>query len=120
MRRSTRCSKQYDAEYDQKKRAALIQEMDGIVANSYQYVLRWDAPFQRIAYWNKFGQPEGLPDAHRRLPRHPERLVDRRAEGRRTAQARWVTTSVKLPVGETEVRYWPQYGEREKAAAAAK
>ena len=28
--------------------------------------------------------------------------------------------SVKLPVGDTEVRYWPQYGEREKAAAAAK
>ena len=25
--------------------------------------------------------------------------------------------SVKLPVGETDVRYWPQYGEREKAAA---
>jgi len=28
--------------------------------------------------------------------------------------------AAKLPAGETEVRYWPQYGEREKAAAAAK
>ena len=28
--------------------------------------------------------------------------------------------SATLPVGDTEVRYWPQYGEREKAAATAK
>ena len=27
-----------------KKRAALIQEVDGIVANSYQYLLGWDGP----------------------------------------------------------------------------
>ena len=77
MRRSTRSCKQYDTEYDQKKRAALIQEVDGIIANSYQYMLRWDAPFQRIAYWNKFGHAGGLSHAHRRLPDMPEPLVGR-------------------------------------------
>ena len=30
-----------------------------ILANAYHYVLEWDAPFQRIAYWNRFGEPEG-------------------------------------------------------------
>ena len=41
------------------QRIQLIQEIDGIVANSYQYVLRWDSPFQRIGYWNRFGMPDG-------------------------------------------------------------
>jgi len=111
--------KQYDTEYDQKKRAALIQEIDGIVANSYQYLLGWDAPFQRIAYWNKFGHPEG----------YLTRVGDYRdipslwwADAHKEADLRKAMgdDSIKLPVGETEVRYWPQYGEREKVAAAAK
>jgi microcin C transport system substrate-binding protein len=41
--------KDYDVEFDPQKRAALIQEIDGILANSYQYSLGWDAPFSRIA-----------------------------------------------------------------------
>lgn len=110
---------QYDKEFDQKKRAAIIQEIDGIVANSYQYLLGWDAPFQRIAYWNKFGHPEGYLTRvgdFRDIPSlwwiDPQKEADlRRAMG---------DDSVTLPVGETEVRYWPQFGEREKAAAAAK
>jgi len=111
--------KQYDTEYDQKKRAALIQEVDGIIANSYQYLLGWDAPFQRIAYWNKFGQPEG----------YLTRVGDYRdipslwwVDGQKEADLRKAMgdNAMNLPVGETEVRYWPQYGEREKATAAAK
>ena len=51
--------KDYDLEFDVQKRAAIIQEIDGILANSYQYILSWDAPFTRIGYWNKFGHPDG-------------------------------------------------------------
>ncbi|MBS1818790.1 MAG: ABC transporter substrate-binding protein [Acidobacteria bacterium] len=111
--------KQYDVEYDQKKRAAIIQEIDGILANSYQYVLGWDAPFQRIAYWNKFGMPEGV----------LTRIGDYRditslwwIDPQKDAELRKAMgdNSAKLPVGETEVRYWQQYAEREKAAAPAK
>jgi microcin C transport system substrate-binding protein len=110
--------KQYDKEYDQKKRAAIIQEIDGILANSYHYLLSWDAPFQRIAYWNKFGMPEGYLSRigdYRDIPSlwwiDPQKDADlRKAMG---------DNQVKLPVGQTEVRYWPQYGEREKAAAAS-
>jgi microcin C transport system substrate-binding protein len=109
----------YDKEFDQKKRAAIIQEIDGIVANSYQYLLGWDAPFQRIAYWNRFGHPEGYLTRigdFRDIPSlwwiDPQKDADlRRAMGDNAAT---------LPVGETEVRYWPQYGEREKAAATTK
>lgn len=111
--------KQYDVEYDQKKRAAIIQEVDGILANSYQYVLGWDAPFQRIAYWNKFGMPDGYLTRigdYRDIPStwwiDPQRDAElRKAMGDNNA---------KLPVGETDVRYWQQFAEREKAATSAK
>jgi len=109
---------QYDKEFDQKKRIGIIQEIDGILANSYQYALTWDAPFQRIAYWNKFGHPEGYLTRigdYRDMTSlwwvDPQKDADlRRAMG---------DNSVKLPVGQTEVRYWPEYGEREKKTAAA-
>jgi len=42
--------KQYEHEYDQKKRAAIIQEVDGLTAAEYPYLLSW-TPVQRIAYW---------------------------------------------------------------------
>jgi microcin C transport system substrate-binding protein len=109
----------YDREFDQQKRAALIQEIDGIVANAYHYVLGWDAPFQRIAYWNRFGMPDGYltrigdyRDITSLWWLDPQKDADlRRALG---------DNAVTLPVGETEVRYWPEYGEREKAAAAGR
>ena len=110
---------QYDKEFDQKKRSAIIREIDGILAGSYQYLLGWDAPFQRIAYWNRFGQPDGYLTRvgdYRDIPSlwwvDPQKdAALRKAMGDNAAT---------LPVGGTEVRYWPQYGEREKAAAAAK
>lgn len=108
---------EYDKEFDPKKRAAIIQQIDGIVANSYQYILGWDAPFQRIAYWNKFGHPEGYLTRvgdHRDIPSlwwiDPQKEAElRRALG---------DNSAKLPVGETEVRYWIEFGKRQNAAAA--
>src|SRR5260370_1011092 len=49
----------YDVEFDQHKREIIIREIDGILANLHHYVLQWDMPFQRIAYWNRFGHPAG-------------------------------------------------------------
>ena len=50
----------YDKMFDVKERVRAMQEVDGILANSYQYALQWYAPFTRIAYWNKFGTPRHL------------------------------------------------------------
>ena len=50
---------EYDREFDPERRAEIIREVDGILANEHHYVLGWYAPFERIAYWNKFGHPEG-------------------------------------------------------------
>ena len=60
--------KQYDQIFDiDAPHSAFVREIDGILANAYQYVLLWDAPFTRVLYWNKFGTPPGYHDAHRRL-----------------------------------------------------
>ena len=43
--------------YDQGKREKILQELDSILVISHQYALGWYAPFTRVVYWNKFGQP---------------------------------------------------------------
>jgi microcin C transport system substrate-binding protein len=50
---------QYNREFDLQKRIGLIREMDGILTNEYQYALQWYGPSQRLAYWNRYGQPKG-------------------------------------------------------------
>lgn len=105
----------YDREFDQQKRIAIIQEIDGILANAHHYALAWDAPFHRIAYWNKFGHPESyltrvgdstdIPFYWWIDPQKEQQL----ANGMRDS-------SVTLPVGETEVRYWDEYDKRNPPA----
>jgi microcin C transport system substrate-binding protein len=51
---------EYDRELDVKKRAALLQELDGLVAQQHHYIMEWTAPYQRVVYWNKFGMPPGV------------------------------------------------------------
>ena len=47
----------YDIEGDLDTRIELIRELDGIVTNSYIYMMEWYAPYDRFVYWNKYGQP---------------------------------------------------------------
>jgi microcin C transport system substrate-binding protein len=51
--------KRYDVSFDTQERIKIIREIDGLVANDYQYALLWTGPFTRILYWNKFGTPKG-------------------------------------------------------------
>ena len=48
----------YDREYDADKRAEYVREIDGIVFNSYQYVLMWYIPCERLLYTNRFSMPK--------------------------------------------------------------
>jgi microcin C transport system substrate-binding protein len=107
----------YDREFDQQKRVEIIREIDGILANAHHYALGWDAPFHRIAYWNKFGQPEGyltrvgdqgdIPSVWWRDPQKDAQLGQAMRDG-----------SVKMPVGQTEVRYWQEYAQRQPTGTA--
>jgi len=97
----------YDKEFDPKKRISIIREIDGILANEHHYVLLWAAPYRRLAYWNKFGMPEGY------LTRQGDQTdipslwwID---PDREAALTKAMRENGTMPVGQTEVRYWQQY-----------
>jgi microcin C transport system substrate-binding protein len=97
----------------------IIREVDGILANTHHYILEWDAPFQRIAFWNKFGHPETyltrygdyteIPSVWWRDPQKEAQL----AQGRRD-------NAVKLTVGATEVRPWASAAPSADTAASTR
>jgi microcin C transport system substrate-binding protein len=97
--------KLYEAEFDLSKRVALLQELDGIVAASHNYLLEWTAPFERFVYWNKFGQPKGVITRVGDY-RDPPGLwwVDPQKEQQLAEAMR--DPSKKLEVGASEDRYW--------------
>jgi microcin C transport system substrate-binding protein len=107
----------YDREFDQQKRVGIIREIDGIVSSQYPYVLMWDTAYQRIAYWNKFGQPEGYLTRFGDYRDPPSMWwVDREKDA---ALARAMgDTSQKLAVGDIDVRYWQQFAQRQGAKPA--
>src|SRR4029079_12325370 len=92
---------QYDKEFSQEKRVPMIREVDGILANSHEYILEWEAPFQRIAFWNKFGVADGILTRigdYRDLPSlwwvDPQKQAD--------LNKALADPSIKLPVGPLE------------------
>ena len=107
----------YDVEFDPAKRASLIREVDGLLANEHHYALEWDAPFVRLAYWNRFGMPQGV----------LTRIGDQRdaptlwwidpAKQQALTQAIG-SSSATLPIGPLEVRHWQEYGKQHPMGAA--
>ena len=104
-RRIDEITEAYDRMFEQDERVAAIQEIDGILAGLYPYILQWTAPYQRIVYWNRYGQPAGyftrvgdytdLPSLWWIDPEKSQQLDEARGD-----------SSIQLEVGETEDRYW--------------
>jgi len=110
--------REYDQAFDMKDRVRVIREIDGILANAYQYVLLWNAPYQRVLYWNKFGTPPGY------ISRTGDFYGGYKMYG--VPQMWWIDPdknaklqqalrdpSLKLEVGPTDDRYWLEYAQRE-------
>lgn len=96
---------EYDVAFTQEDRRKLIQTLDGILYNQHHYVLSWYTPYQRVAYWNKFGVPKfGLlrtSDAETSVftswwidPQKAKALKEARRNGS------------SLPTPPFEIRYW--------------
>ncbi len=99
----------YYREFDQQARTAIIREIDGLIAGHYPYVLEWDAPFRRIAYWNRFGHPPGYFTRTREYFQDMPTLwwIDPERDARlREAMG---SASASLEAGTTDVRYWDEY-----------
>ena len=102
----------YNKEFDQQKRVAMLrQELDGILASDYPYILEWTSGFSRVAYLNKFGHPDY----------YFSRIGDFRdmiglwwidPEKERQYQRALTDPSIKLEAGPVEVRYWQEYAKR--------
>ena len=108
--------KQYDLAFDVQQRIRIIREIDGILANDYQYALHWysDYIFPRPAYWNKFGTPPG----------YASRIGDYYAiytmwwldpDKDAKLQQALRDLSIKLEVGPTEDHYWDEYAKEEQS-----
>ena len=108
----------YDKAFQLQDRIKAIREIDGIIANAYQYILLWDAPFTRILYWNKFGTPPGT------LTRTGDyygiyQMWWFDPEKNAQLQQALRSTSAKLPVGVTEDRYWQDYAKKTQTPVGA-
>ena len=102
----------YDKEFDVKKRAALLKELDGIVASQHHYLLEWYGPFQRMVWANKFGQPKGV--------------ITRIGDYRDPVALWWIDPQLnaqyeqalrsggKMPVGPSEDKYWLEFAKVEE------
>jgi hypothetical protein len=51
---------QYNVAFDKKERIRIVREIDGIACSYFGYGFGWDAPYQRIAFHNKFGYPKWI------------------------------------------------------------
>jgi microcin C transport system substrate-binding protein len=106
----------YDKEFDQKKRVAIIREIDGILADAHHYILFWQAPFARVAFWNKFGYPDSyLTRTNQELaPSHPDVLSLWWYDPQKQAALAKAmgSTSDRMPVGPTDIHYWEEYAKQ--------
>ena len=103
----------YDGMFELDERIAAIQEIDGILANLYPYILEWTGPFQRIVYWNKFGYPKGvltrvgdytdIPSLWWMDPEKLEQLDQAQRD-----------PDIQLEVGPSEDRYWLDFAQVEQ------
>ncbi|MCZ6769702.1 MAG: extracellular solute-binding protein [Acidobacteria bacterium] len=105
----------YDRMFELEERIGAIQEVDGILANLYPYMLEWTAPYHRIVFWNKFGYPSG----------HLTRTGDQRGiptlwwidpEKSQRLNSAQADPSIQLEVGQTEDRYWLDFDKVEEQA----
>jgi microcin C transport system substrate-binding protein len=98
----------YNKEFELAKRVQLLQELDGIFTNEHHWILEWTAPYQRMVYWNKFGQPKGILTAigdYRDVPGlwwvDPERA--------QKLQQALGDPSINLGEGKSDDRHWLEF-----------
>ncbi|NOT28235.1 MAG: ABC transporter substrate-binding protein [Acidobacteria bacterium] len=102
----------YGKEFDFDKRVALLQEFDSILANEHHWILEWTAPYERVVYWNKFGQPPGYIT---RIGDYRDILTLWWFDPDRSAQldAALRNSSATLGAGPTDDRFWLDYAQLE-------
>ncbi|MCB0723766.1 MAG: ABC transporter substrate-binding protein [Ignavibacteriae bacterium] len=101
---------EYNVTFDQRRRVEIIQEIDAILANMQPYALSWYYPSSRLAFWNKFGFPEGvlskIDDPTDAIPTYWFNDPVREA----AFDDAKANNTLTLPQGDIIVKYWSQEG----------
>jgi microcin C transport system substrate-binding protein len=114
----------YDLEFDPAKRTALLRELDGILMNEYHYIMEWYPPAERIAYWNRFGMPQGtfsrVGDYEGSLaPGIPQLWWIDPQKSQKLNQA-MKDNSMKLDIPSVEDHYWQEFAKNEQQTSDRK
>ena len=117
-------SKRYDLSFDTQERIQIIREIDGLVANDYQYALLWTGPFTRVLYWNKFGAPKGYwsrTGDYFGSSGGPGLLQTWWADAGKAAELDTARRdpAKKMDAGAVEDRYWLEFDAKQRAAPPA-
>jgi microcin C transport system substrate-binding protein len=103
----------YLKEFDLQKRVKLLRELDGIVTSEHHWILEWAAPFERVIYWNKFGQPPGILTRTGDTRDVPSLWwID--ADKEKKLQQAMKDTSMQLGAGASENKYWLDFSKVEE------
>src|SRR2546430_3971492 len=80
----------------------------------HEYVLFWEAPYVRIAYWNKFGMPQGYLSRFGDYTDAPGLwwIDPDKDAALRKAMA---DNNAKLPVGAVDDSFWQEYAKKHPA-----
>ncbi len=96
----------YPEMFDLNERIKALQELDGLIYNEHPYILNWYGPFSRILYWNRLGIPESYFTKFGDSGDILSMWWYDEAKDKTLQEA--MKNDMALPVGETEVKYWPE------------
>jgi ABC-type oligopeptide transport system substrate-binding subunit len=107
--------KAYDTTFSIEARIKILREIDLIACNEFGIVFGWYPPYQRVAFQNKFGYPDGIiardQDVISVLPymwfNDPEKAIE--------YDSTVMNKSKTLPKGEEDNKYWLDLKEKKNA-----
>jgi microcin C transport system substrate-binding protein len=105
---------QYDVEFEPQKRQALLRELDSLLTGQHHYIMEWYAPAARLAFWNRFGMPQGTlsrvgDDLGSLAPGIPQIWWVDPEKAAKVEQGKR-DKSMKFEMPPVEDRYWQSYG----------
>jgi microcin C transport system substrate-binding protein len=104
---------EYNVSFDKAERVKIIREIDFIATSMQPYAFGWYAPYQRIAFHNKFGYPEWILSRTRDYLVIPSMWYNDPEKAAEYEDAK-KNTSMQLEKGEVDNKFWINVKEREE------
>lgn len=103
----------YNKSFDKSERVKIIREIDLIATSMYPYAFGWYAPYQRIAFQNKFGYPKWMLARTRDYFVIPSMWYNDPEKAAEYEDAK-NNSSMQLEKGEVDNKFWINVKEREE------